>query len=70
MTTTPLVTVVCSGTSSLLSMVTMAHSLIGLPATSGQHDVVLLPLLTPRHSGGVVGLTIVPQEQPPSHMPL
>ena len=35
--------------------------------TSGQHDVVLL---TPRHSGGVVGLAHVPQQQPLSQMPL
>ena len=43
MTTTPLVIVVCSSTSYLLSMVTMAPSLMGLPALSGQHDVVLPP---------------------------
>ena len=70
MTTTPLVTVVCSGTLCLLSMVTMVPSLIGIPATSGQHDVVLPPLLTSRHSGGFVGLATVPQQQPPSQMPL
>ena len=69
MTTTPLVTVVCSSTLSLLSIVTMAPSLMGLPVTSGQHDVVLLPPLTPRHSGGVVGLVIVPQQHPPSQRP-
>ena len=45
MTATPPVTVVSSGTSSLLSTVTMASSLVGLPATLGQHDVVLLPPL-------------------------
>ena len=57
--TTPTpVTVVCSGTSSFLSTVTMAPSLMGLPLTSGQHDVVL----TPRHSGGVVGLATMPQQ--------
>ena len=43
---------------------------MGLPATSGQHDVVLPPPLMPRHSGGIVGLAIVPQQQPPSQMPL
>ena len=43
---------------------------MGLPAMSGQHDVVLLPLLTPRHSGVVVGLATVPQQQLPSQMPL
>ena len=70
MTTTLLVTVVSFGTLSLLSMVTMAPSLKGLPVTSGQHDVVLPPLLTPRHSRHFVGLATVPQEQPPSQMPL
>ena len=39
---------------------------MGLPATSGQHDV----LLTPRHPGDVVGLATVPQHQPLSQMPL
>ena len=48
MTTAPLVTVVSSGMS--LSTVNMAPSLMGLPTTSGQHDVVLLPLLPLRHS--------------------
>ena len=70
MTTTPTVTVVHSDTSPLLSMVTMAPSLMGLQATSGQHDVVLPPLLTPRHPGGVIGPATVPQQQPPSQMPL
>ena len=51
-------------------MVTMIPSLMGLPATSGQHDVVLPLLLTPRDSGCVVGLATVPQQQPPSQMPL
>ena len=59
----PLVTVVCAGSSSL-PMVTMAPSMMGLPATSGQHAVVLPPLLKPRHSGGVVCLATVPQQQP------
>ena len=45
-------------------------SLIGLPATSGQHDVIVLPPLTPRHSGNVVGLATVQQQQPTSQMPL
>ena len=48
----------------------MAPSLMGLPTTSGQYAVVLLLLLTPRHSGGVVGLATVPQQQPLSKMPL
>ena len=64
--TTPPVTVLCSGMSPLLSMVTMAPSLMGLWATLGQYDVVL----TPRHSGGVVGLSTVPHQQPQSQMPL
>ena len=69
MTTTPPVTVVSSGMSSL-SLVTMAVSLMGLPATFGQHDVVLPPSLAPRYSGGVIGLASVPQQHPPSSMPL
>ena len=36
--------------------------LMGFPATSGQHEVVLLPFLMVRGSGGVIG--------PPSSMPL
>ena len=53
-TTTSQATVVSSGMSSL-SSVTMAPSLIGLPPMLGQHDVFLLPPLTPRCSGGVLG---------------
>ena len=48
----------------------MAPSLMGLPATSGQHDVVLPPALTLMYSRAVVGLVTVPQQQPPSQMPL
>ena len=70
MTTTPPVTDVCSGTSSLLTTVTMPPSLMGLPMTSGQHDVVLPPPLTLRDSGCVVGPATVPQQQPQSQMPL
>ena len=70
MTTTPPVTVVSSNTSSFLAVVTMAPFLMGLLATSGQHDLVLPPLLTPRHSWSVVGLATVPQQQPPFQMPL
>ena len=69
MTTTPPVTVVFSGMS-CLSLVTMAPSLMWLPATLGQHDVVLLPPLTARYSGGVIVLTSMPQQQPPSLIPL
>ena len=54
-TTTPPVTVVCSGASVLLMTITMAPTLMGLPATQGQHDVVLLPLLILRDTRGVVG---------------
>ena len=57
MTTTPLVTVVSSGVSSL-SLVTMAPSLIVLPAPLGQCNVVLLPLLTLRCPRGVIGLPL------------
>ena len=60
MTTTPLVTVVSSGMSSL-SLVTIAPSLMGLSATLGQHDVVLPLVLTLRCPGGVIGLASVPQ---------
>ena len=69
MTTTPPVTVASSGMSSL-SLVTMAASLMGLPTMLGQHDVVLPPPLTLRGSGGVLGHASVPQQQPPSLMPL
>ena len=47
MTTTPLVTVVSSNMS-CLSSVTMAPSLMRLPVTLGQCDVVLPPPLMPR----------------------
>ena len=43
---------------------------MGLPRILGQHDVVLLQTLTPRCSGGVLGHASVPQQPPPSHMPL
>ena len=68
-TTTP-VTVVCSGTSSVLTAVTVAPSIMGLPAMLGQHDVALPPPLTLKESGGVVGLATVPQQQPQCQMPL
>ena len=69
MTSTPPVTVVSSGMSSL-SLVIMASSLLGLPATLGQHDVALPPPLTSRCSRGVLGFASVPQQQPTSSMPL
>ena len=68
-TTTPPVMVVSSGLSSV-SSVAMAPPLTGLPATMGQHEVVQPPPLIPRGSGGVVGLAFVPQQQPPSLMPI
>ena len=48
----------------------MASSLMGLPTTLGQHDVVLPPFLTPRCSGGSIGLASVPQYKPPSLVPV
>ena len=68
-TTTCPMTVVSPDMSSL-SLVTMAPSLMGLPKLLGQYDVVLLPLLTPRCSGGVLGHASVPQQHPPSLVPL
>ena len=65
-TSTPPVTVVSSGMSSL-PLVTTAPSSMGLPTMLGQHDVVLLPPLTPRSFGGHAS---VPQQQPPSSVPL
>ena len=59
-TTTPPVAVVSSGTFSLLMNVTMAPTLMGLPATLGQNDVGLPPLLILRDTRGVVGLATVP----------
>ena len=67
MTTTPQWLV--SSSMASLSSVTVAPSLMGLPATLGQHDVVLPPLLTLRCSGGVIGLATVSQQQPPSPIP-
>ena len=67
MTTTLPVLVVSSGLSSI-SSVTMVPSLVGLPATLGQHEVVLPPPLTPRCPEHVIGLASVPQQQPPSSM--
>ena len=43
---------------------------MGLPATLCQYDIVLLPLLTLRCHGGIIGLGYVPQQQPPSLIPL
>ena len=60
-TTTPHVTHVYCSTSSLTVTVTMCPTLLGIPATSVQHDVFLPQLLMLRDTRGVVGLTSVPQ---------
>ena len=69
LTTTPLVTVVSSGLSSV-SSVTVAPSLTGFPVSLDQHGVVPPPPLMPRGSGSVLGSVSVPQQQTPSLMPL
>ena len=69
MTSTPPVTVVSSGMSSI-SSVTVAPSLMRLPTTLGQHDVFLPPPLIPRCFRGVPGLAFMLQQQPPSSLPL
>ena len=69
MTTTTPVMMVSSGLSSV-SSVTMAPSLMGIPATLDQHGVVQPSPLMLRGSGGVIGPASVPQQQPPSLMPL
>ena len=68
-TTTPLVTVVSSGLSSV-SSVTVAPSLTGFPVSLDWHGVVPPPPLMPRGPGGVLGSVSVPQQQTPSLMPL
>ena len=68
-TTTPPVMVVSSGLSSV-SSVTMAPSLMGLPTTLGQCEVVQPPPFMPRGPGGVIGLASVLQQLPPYLMPL
>ena len=68
-TTTPPVTVVSSGLSSV-SSVTVAPSLTGFPVSLDQHGVVPPPTLMLRGSGGVIGSVSVPQQQPPSLKPL
>ena len=64
-TTTPPITVVSSGLSSVLS-VSVAPSLTGFPVS---HGVVPPPPLMPRSSGGVFGSVSMPQQQIPSSMP-
>ena len=68
-TTSPPVMVASSGLSSV-SSVTVAPSPLRLPATMDQCGVVQPPPLMPRGSGGVICPTSVPQQQPPSLMPL
>ena len=63
--TTPAVTVVSSG----LSSVTVAPSLTGFPVSLDQHGIVPPPSLILRGSGGVLGSVSVPQQQTPSFMP-
>ena len=67
LTTTPLVTVVSSGLSSV-SSVTVAPSLTGFPVSLDQHGMVPPPPLMPRGSGGVLDSVSVPQQQTPSSM--
>ena len=67
-TTTPPVTVVSSGLSSM-SSVTVAPSLTGFPVSLDQHGMVPPPPLMPRGSGGVLGSVLVPQQQTPSSVP-
>ena len=72
MPTTPPVTVVSSGLSSV-SSVTMVPSLLGLPVTLHKCGVVCHvqpPPLMPRGSRDVIGPASVPQQQPPSLMSL
>ena len=66
--TTPSVTVVSSGLSSM-SSVTVAPSLTGFPVSLDQHGVVSLPLLMLRGSGGVLGSVSVPQQETLSSVP-
>ena len=67
-TTTPPVTVVSSGLSSV-SSVTVAASLTGFPVRLDQHGMVPPPFFMPRGSGGVLGSVSVPWQQTPSSMP-
>ena len=66
LTTTPPVTVVSSG----LSSVTVAPSLTGFPVSLDQHGMVPPPPFMLISSGGVLGSVSVPQQQTPSSVPL
>ena len=68
LTTTPPVTVVSSGLSSV-SSVTVAPSLTGFPVSLEQHGMVPPPPMMLRGSGCVLGSVSVPQQQTPSSMP-
>ena len=48
----------------------VAPSLTGFPVSLDQCGVVQPPPLMPRGSGSVIGSASVPQQQPPSSMPL
>ena len=65
--TTPPVTVVSSGLSSV-SSVTVAPSPTGFPVSLDQHGLVPPPPLMLRGSGVVIGPASVPRQQPPSSM--
>ena len=54
----------------ICSSVTVAPSLMGVPTALDQHGVVQPPPVMLRGSGGVIGPASVPQQQPPSSMPL
>ena len=60
--TTPTVTVLISGTSSMTTLLMMTPAMVGLPAGFGQQNGVLLPPLISRDTRCVVGLTAVPQQ--------
>ena len=68
LTTSPSITVVSSGLSSV-SSVTVAPSPTGFPASLDQHGMVPPPPLMPRDSGDVLGSVSVPRLQTPSSMP-
>ena len=65
-----IIVMVVSSCLSSISSLTMDPSLMGLSTTLGQCEVDQPPPLMPRCSGGVIGLASVPQQQPPSLIPL
>ena len=66
LTTTPSVTVVSSG----LSSVTVVPCLTGFPVRLDQHRVIPPASFMPRGSGGVIGSVSMRQQQTPSLMPV